>query len=326
MTTTPSHVVGLDIGGTSMVAGVIAGADAYLLSRRSVPTDSKRGPEDGLRRIVELIEHVILESGLRRERIGGIGVGCTGPVDSVTGRVNNPYTLPNWDDLPLIDHLTAHFQLPAYLLGDCQVAALGEHWAGAGKGARHVLYMTVGTGIGGGLILDGRLHRGVGLIAGEVGHQVIDLNGPDCYCGAKGCLEMLAAGPAIARRAAEEAPEDGLLLALADHDRRQITALLVSRAADQGDPFAAAVLDRTAFYLGVGLANVLNIITPEVSVLGGGVLGSWSRLAPTLIETVRSRAAMIPFAQMRIVPASLGLNAGITGAARAILDHLEGRV
>ena len=269
---------------------------------------------------------MIGSSGVSRETIGGIGIGCTGPVNSITGLIQNPFTLPNWDNLPVVDHLVAHFHLPTYLLGDCQVAALGEFWVGAGKGARHVLYITVGTGIGSGLILDGKLYRGAGLISGEVGHQVIDLNGPPCYCGANGCWEMLAAGPAITRRAADHAPEDGLLFALAGHDRAKITPLLVSRAADQGDEFATEILNQTAFYLGVGLTNLLNIITPEVAILGGGVMGSWPRLAPTILDTVRSRVAMIPYELIRIVPASLGLNAGITGAARAILDHLEGRL
>src|SRR5260221_2033442 len=318
----PSHVIWLYIGGTSMVAGIIAAEDGHVRGRLSVPTDSQRGAEDGLRRITELIEQSILNSGLSRHVIGGIGIGATGPVDSITGRVNNPFTLPGWDNLPLIDHLTAHFRLPAYLLGDCQVAALGEHWVGAGRGTRHMLYITVGTGIGGGLIVDGKLHRELGLISGEVGHQVIDVNGPDCYCGAKGCWEMFAAGPAIARRAAERVPHDSSLLTLADNDRSKITPLLISRAAEQGDAFAIELLDQTAFYLGVGLANLLNIITPEVAIMGGGVMGSWSLLAPKMIETVRSRAAMIPFEQMRIVPASLGLNAGIIGAGRAILDYL----
>ncbi len=309
-----------------MVAGVIASQDAQIKHRRSVPTDSARGPEDGLRRIVELIEHVIEESAVGRDQIGGIGIGCTGPLDPVKGLIQNPYTLPNWDNLPIVDHLTAHFHLPACLIGDCQVAVLGEQWAGAGRGARHVLYITVGTGIGGGLIINGRLHRGVGFVASEVGHHVIDLTGPACYCGAKGCWEMLAAGPAIARRAAEQAPEDGLLLRLAGHDRTKITALLVARAAEQGDPFAVEVQERTAFYLGVGLANLLNIVAPEVAVLGGGVMGSWPAFAPILMETVRRRAAMIPLDQIRIVPASLGLNAGITGAGRAILEYLDGNL
>ena len=324
MTTIPSYVIGLDIGGTSMVAGVIASQNAQILSRRSVPTDSGRGRDDGLRRISQLINQVIQEAAVAREQVGGIGIGSTGPVDPLKGLIQNPYTLPGWDDLPIVAHLTADFKLPVCLIGDCQAAVLGEQWAGAGQGAKHVLYITVGTGIGGGLIVNGRLHRGVGFVASEVGHQVIDLNGPDCYCGAKGCWEMLAAGPAIARRAAEGVPADSLLLTLANHDREKISARLVAQAAEQGDPFAIDMQNQTAFYLAVGLANLLNIVAPEVAILGGGVLGSWPVFEPIILKTVRHRAAMVPIDQIRIVPALLGLNAGITGAGRAILAAIDG--
>src|SRR5216684_8527125 len=173
----PDYVVGMDIGGTNMVAAVAVSATGELLSRASVPTLSQRGPEDGLRRIAELIEHVIAESGV--PDVGGIGIGCTGPVDSSTGRVNNPYTLPNWDGLPIIDYVVERFKKPACLLGDCDVAALGEYWRGAGQGSRHMLYLTVGTGIGGGIIESGRLHCGVGMVSSEPGHHVIEMNGPE---------------------------------------------------------------------------------------------------------------------------------------------------
>jgi len=323
MSTIPLFVVGLDIGGTSIVAGVLASQDAQIKSRKSIPTESSKGNADGLRRITELIQTVIEEAGVQRDQIGGIGIGSTGPIDPIRGLIQNPYTLPNWDDLPIVEHLNAQFQLPTCLLGDCQAAALGEQWAGAGRGAQNMIYITVGTGIGGGLIMNGRLYQGVGFAAGEVGHQVIDINGPDCYCGAKGCWEMLASGPAIVRRAADNVPESSLIMTLAGQDRAKITALLVARAAEQGDPFAIELQNQTAFYLGVGLANLLNIFSPDVAVLGGGVMGSWPAYEPVIIKTVKSRGTMIPFEKIRIAPASLGLNAGITGAARGIIIYID---
>jgi glucokinase len=259
--------------------------------------------------------------------IGGIGIGCTGPVDSLTGRVHNPYTLPTWDDLPLVDYLRPHFDIPIYLLGDCDVAALGEYWCGAGRGYRHMLYITVGTGIGGGIIHNGRLHRGVGLVAIEPGHHVIDLNGPQCYCGARGCLEMFAAAPAIARRgqeAVQHASADSLLLKLAEGDPNQITPKLIAQAAEKGDPAATEVMRQTGVYLGVGLANLINILTPEVVVMGGGVMQSWNLLAPQIKKTLAERGAMVPFDKVKLTQASLGLTAGVIGAGRAILDYLQG--
>ncbi len=322
----PEYAVGLDIGGTSMVAGVIACDDGHVVSRQSVPTESRRGPEDGLRRIGNLIEEVLHVAGLQPAQTVGIGIGCTGPVNPVTGTIHNPYTLPGWDGLPVVDYLKGQFNLPTRIIGDAQVAALGEHWVGAGKGARHMVYMTVGTGIGGAVIVDGRLHQGVEFAAGEVGHQVIDINGPPCYCGARGCLEMLAAAPAISRFAAENAPNDSLLLTLVSGDRSQITPKVVANAASQGDPFSLDLLRRVGCYIGTGIGNVINVLAPEAVVLGGGVMQSWALISPSLLDTVSRRAAMVPLTHIRIVPASLGLNAGITGAARAIVDYLNGRL
>ncbi|MFN8561616.1 MAG: ROK family protein [Anaerolineae bacterium] len=326
METLAPFVVGIDIGGTNIVAAIIARDDAHVVSRSSIATDAERGQQDGLRRIGDLIERVLTETGLDKQQIAGIGIGCTGPVDSERGLVQNPYTLPTWDDMPLVDALVERFALPTLLVHDCAAAALGEYWAGAGRGTHNMIYITVGTGIGAGLILDGRLYRGIGLLSGEVGHQVLDVNGPPCYCGARGCWEMFAAAPAIVRIAAERATDSSLLLRLAGGQREAITARLVSQAADEGDPTAVEIMDQTAFYMGVGIANLLNTLAPEMVVLGGGVMQSWARLAPTMLRTIHERDGMIPFDRIQIVPASLGLNAGVTGAARALLDHLEGKL
>jgi glucokinase len=170
-------------------------------------TEAHRGPKNGLHRIGALIERVIAEAGVTEFR--GIGIGSTAPVDVARGRIQNPFTLPTWNDVPIVDFITERFHMPTLLLTDAHVATLGEHHAGAGQGSRNMLYVTISTGIGGGIITNGRLYRGVGLLAGEVGHQTLDLDGIPCYCGARGCWEMLAAGPAIARFAAERAEAMG---------------------------------------------------------------------------------------------------------------------
>lgn len=319
-----TYAVGLDIGGTNMVAGIVEADTGRVMSRRSVPTDSRQGHDDGLRRITDLINDVIHDAGIEMASVVGIGIGSTGPVDSITGHIYNPHTLPGWDGLPIVPYLTEQFHLPANLLIDTHVAVLGEHWVGAGKGAANVIYVTVGTGIGAGIVLNNRLYRGTRLYSGEVGHHTIDINGPDCYCGGKGCWEMLAAAPAITRYANENAPADSQLLHMAGGDRQNISALLVSQAASAGDPFSQSLMERTAFYMGTGIANLMNIFAPDYIILGGGVMQSWPRLAPTILETVRKRAVMVPFDTVQIVPAALGLNAGITGAARAILAQQSG--
>ncbi|NWF70952.1 MAG: ROK family protein [Chloroflexi bacterium] len=313
---TTGITIGIDIGGTNIVAALVS-SDGQVLARHTIATEAQRGPQSGMQRIGDLVETLLRET--EKSRVSGIGIGCTGPLDSERGRIQNPYTLPTWDDVPLVEALEARFGLRAYLIHDCAAAALGEHWVGAGRGARHMIYITIGTGIGAGFILDGRLHRGLGLLSGEVGHTVIDLNGPACYCGARGCWEMFAAAPAIARRAAERAPADSLLLRLANRQRDAISARLVRQAADAGDPLANTIMDETAFYLGVGIANLMNIFAPEVVVIGGGVALSWDRFAPIATQTIHARSGMMPFARMKIVQASLGLNAGVTGAARGLL-------
>ena len=317
--------VGLDIGGTNLVAGVIAGEDGRLLSRHSIPSESRRGARDGLERIAGLISHVIEAAQLRPDQIGGIGIGASGPVDSIKGLVQNPFTLPGWEDLPITATLSERFGIPCCLLIDTHVAALGEHWIGAARGAKHALYITVGTGIGCGIILNNQLYRGIGLISGEVGHHVIDPSGPLCYCGAHGCWEMFAAAPAISRYAAENVADDSLVLRLAEGEREKITPLLISQAAQQGDAFAQHVMERTANYLGMGIANLINIFAPEVVVLGGGIMGSWPQFEPTARLAMARCSAMVPlYRDIRIAQAELGLNAGITGAARAIFATLAG--
>ncbi|MEO8394900.1 MAG: ROK family protein, partial [Chloroflexota bacterium] len=176
-----------------------------------------------------------------------------------------------------------------------------------------------------GIILNNQLYRGIGLISGEVGHHVLDPSGPLCYCGAHGCWEMFAAAPAISRYAADNAPDDSLLLKLAAGHREKMTPLLISQASQQGDPFAQAVMERTANYLGMGIANLINIFAPQVVVLGGGIMGSWPLFEPTARKAMERCSAMVPgYPEIRVRQAELGLNAGITGAARAIFALRSG--
>lgn len=316
------YVIGMDIGGTNIVAAVVRSADAQVVTRQSIPTLAERGMEDGLRRMQELIQRLVDESRISWTQIGGIGIGSTGPVDCVRGRIQNPYTLPTWDDVPIVDHLQAAFQRPAVLLNDGHVAALGEFWAGAGRGTRHMIYVTVGTGIGGGFVLDGKLYRGIRFFSGEIGHTVIDLNGPLCYCGARGCWEMFAAAPAITRLAQERVPLGSSLMQLAENNPDNLTPRLLSQAAELGDLLAKDILEQVGYYLGIGVGNLINIFAPEMIVLGGGVMQGWDHLTPKLFATLNSRKAMVPFDEVRIVPAQMGMNAGVLGAAYSILTAL----
>jgi glucokinase len=319
-------VVGVDIGGTKIAVGLVNASDGQVRARRQEATEPLRGPADGIRRIGDMIEAVCAEDGVRPEGLVGIGIGCPGPVDPAAGRLAYPDTLPTWDDTDLFALLRERFgSLPMSLENDCDVAVLGEWWMGAAQGALNVAYVTVSTGINAGLILGGRLHHGVSGTAGEFGHHTIDINGPECYCGARGCLEILAAGPAIALAAqARAGVTDTLMASLSKGDIGAITAHTVVEAALKGDEVALEIVEQTATYVGVGLANLITILGPEVIVMGGGVLTEWELFAPTIRRVAVEWASEVGPERVRIVPAALGPDVGIIGAARAVTLMVNG--
>ncbi|MBC7869644.1 MAG: ROK family protein [Chitinophagaceae bacterium] len=316
-------VVGVDIGGTNMSAIVIQPSDRVILAKETVLTLPENGPEDGLRRLHDLIERTVESANVRWPAIAGIGVGCTGPLDLERGLIQNPFTLPTWDDLPVVERLKTAFQKPILLLNDAHAAALGEYQMGAGQGTHDMVYITVSTGIGGGLILNGRLYRGTQFLAGEVGHHSINYEGTPCYCGRRGCWEMYASGTAIATSAQARVVPNTQMWQLVEGQPEKITARLVSEAAQQGDPLALDIFHETGAYLGVGILNLLNILAPEIFVLGGGVIQSHALLWSSMLETVRQQRYAMSDDQIRIVPAQLGLNAGVIGAAYGLIHYLE---
>jgi glucokinase len=310
--------IGIDIGGTTIVGGLVDLDHGTLLARQRIPTDSRLGIPDGLARIDAMIRALCDAADLTVTQLTGVGVGASGPVDAASGEVRNPYTLPGWPVFPIIPHLMHTFGLPAALLGDCDTALLGEAWVGAARGLRNVVYVTAGTGIGGAVMIDGRLHRPVGGASTEIGHCTIDMHGPRCYCGANGCWEVLASAPAIVRRARAaytDAPADAPLLLMAD-GLDGITARLVSEAAAAGDSRAQAQVEQTATYMGIGLANIMSFLGPQAIVLGGGVFeGGWPSFEPVARRVIAERSSLVPFEQIALRPAALGLDAGVLGAA-----------
>ncbi len=315
------HAVGLDIGGTTVIGAVIS-RDGRVVARKQIATHSAKGNSDGLRRIGKLVTNLIQDAGLTPAQIAGIGIGAPGNIDTARGRIESPAHLPGWDDFPIATTLRDQFHLPSLLLGRSQSAAIGEYWMGAGQGARNLFYMAVGTGIAGAFIFNGCLYSGLSANS-EVGSQIIDPAGPECADGSKGCFEALASGSAIARMAAE-APAKSDLLALAGGDRTKLDAKLVVQAARDGDSFAQEVVERVGTALGHGIANVINMLSPDYVVLGGGVMLSWDAFAPAALAVIEQRCRIIPLQSVRIVQARLGLNAGVTGAARALWMHLSG--
>ena len=316
-------VLGIDIGGTNLVVGCVAEDGSGLHALATEPTHAEAGESQVLDRLVALARRSVAQA--RHELPGceilGVGVGAPGPLDTKSGVV---LLTPNlgWVDLPLRQIIRDRIGLPAQLDNDANCAVLGEWWVGAARGSRHAIGITIGTGIGGGLILEGKLYHGASDVAGEIGHMTIDTEGRRCKCGNYGCLEAYASGPNIALRAIEavEAGAETRLLSYAGGDTSRITAQTVYEAAHDGDELALEVVNDTAKFLGVGVANLLTVFNPEVVVICGGVTRAGDHLFVPLRRETARRAFKPAVTACRIVPGELVGTAGVYGAAKTFLD------
>ncbi len=295
----------VDIGGTKIAVGMAA-ENGRLLAHTQFPTDAKQGFAAAVKRITAVLRQTEAETG---DKMRGIGVGCTGPVDPIAGKIGNVAFLPGWEGGSIAQALADRFGVPVVLENDADAAALAESAWGAGKGISRFIYVTVSTGIGGGMVVDGRLYRGAAGAHPEIGHHVIDLHGPACYCGARGCWESLAGGAAMAHWFSENAP-DGLAVP-EDISAREICA--------REDAFSRTAIAREGYYLGIGLANLITLFMPDVIALGGGMMGSYPLFAAKIQETIHSSCGLVPYEKTSVVTAVLGANSGILGAAAAWL-------
>ena len=328
---TARYIVGVDLGGTNIVAGAMPEDGSREIAMRSQPTYAEMGSGSVVDRIVQMIEDVVAltmaETGAKRTDFIGVGIGSPGPLDRERGIV---IVTPNlgWKDFPLRDKIAERVGLPATLDNDANCATVGEWWCGAAKGARHVIGMTIGTGIGGGIIVDGRLYHGARDVAGEIGHATIDSTGRRCKCGNYGCLEAYASGPAIADRAREALLgwDDSILSSMVDGQLDRITAATVYEAAKKGDDVARDVVRETARYLGAGIANLLNIFNPDVVVIAGGVTQAGPALFEPLRAEVKRRAFRPAIEACRIVPGALPGSAGVVGAVATFKAQYLGTV
>ena len=319
-------IVGIDLGGTNIVSGCVAEDGSAIHGVRSVPTGAEGGPDAVVQRIIAVARDSMAETRAAAPgaEIIGLGVGAPGPLDTKSGVV---LLTPNlgWVNMPLRQRLQDGLGLRTGLDNDANCAVLGAWWMGAARGTRQAVGLTIGTGIGGGIIIDGRLYHGASDIAGEVGHMTIDANGRHCKCGNYGCVEAYASGPNIALRA-REAIQTGASSSLASYvggDLGRITAQTVYEAAQAGDELAIDVVRDTARFLGAAVANLINIFNPEAVVIMGGVTQAGDSLFEPLRREV-SRRAFKPAVQVcRIVPGELTGVAGVYGAVRAFQEQVE---
>ena len=306
-------VLAVDFGGTKLSAATFVPGETIWRAHRRVFSSPGTDAQQDLQTMLALAREL-----LAGEKPAAIGVSFGGPVDYQTGTVRLSHHVPGWEIVPLKVILETEFGAPAFVDNDANVAALGEHRFGEGRGYSDMCYITVSTGVGGGWILNGQPWRGADGMAGEIGHTAIDPNGPLCLCGKRGCVERLASGPFMAEdaraelRSGSEPGLGGILLSLAYGDPDQITAKLIAEAAAQGDEFAWKFLQRSAWALGVGIGNAANLINPQRFILGGGVTKSGARFWEVLRAVARQTA--LPEVRFDVVPAELGDDAPLWGA------------
>jgi glucokinase len=312
------HYVVIDLGGTQIRAA-LATAPNQLYQIIRLDTLAEQGPEATLRRLKQAVHQV---AGEAWAKVAAIGVIAPCPVDPWQGRILRTCNLPGWENLPLKEQLSSRLDRPVVVGNDANLAALGEQRFGAGQGHSDLVYLTLSTGIGGGVISGGQLLLGARGVAAEVGHMVLEADGPTCVCGGRGCLEALASGTAIAREARLrlQAGQTSAMLALAGGDPQRLTARLIGEAAQSGDPLALDLFQRAGFYIGLGLVNLLNLFNPAIIVVGGGVSQVGELLFEPMRQTVRARIDRLYWEECPIVPAALGDDAGLWGALAMVTD------
>jgi glucokinase len=313
-------ILGIDLGGTKVEVSC-ARLDGEILAARRIPTQPEEGPDRGLERILETVREVLSEGRVAGSELAAVGLSIPGPWDCQAGIFLALPNLPGWEGFPVRQRLSEHFSAPLYMDNDANAAALAEWKFGAGRGYRHLIYLTMSTGIGGGLILDGRLHRGRDANAGEVGHQVIVPGGPVCGCGLLGHLEGLCSGSGIARRLREAvSPDNSAMWEMAGGDPRNLSAEILTRAVRRGDALAGEFFQQTLEYLASGLANLIFMLNPEAIVLGTIVAKNPDLFIEPLQGLVRERVWDVFSADLKILPAQLTDQIGVYAPLALVLD------
>ena len=295
----------VDIGGTKIAVGMVDN-DGKVLARLECPTDADGGYSNALGNIRRMLETTAVTAGTQ---ISGIGIGSTGPVDPITGEFAEVTFFPHWKGENPVQDLAGIFHVSVAMENDADAAALGEAGWGAGKNKKRLIYVTVGTGIGTGFIIDGNLYRGVDHSHPEIGHHLIDPSGPLCVCGFHGCWESLAAGPAMTVWMEKEAPANY-------PHRADLSAKRICQLAAAGDALANRAVEREAYYLGLGLANLITMFTPDAIVLGGSMMKSAQLFLEGIRKIIRECCRFVPFDKTELTLASLGEDANLIGAAR----------
>jgi len=316
-------ILGIDLGGSKILTAVVNSRGEMLSSDEGI-TPATEGREAVIQSIVESSHRVLKQANVAISEICAIGIGAAGISNPETGILFTSPHLPGWRDVSLRDIIQEKLGKKTFLTNDANAAALGEFYFGAARGARNFIYITLSTGIGGGIVIDGKIYSGAIGAAGEVGHMTIDDDGPICNCGNRGCWETLASGTALAREARQRIKEGARtsILEYAEGDVEKVTAQVIHSAAEHGDSLARELIARTGYYVGVGLANLINIFNPELIVIGGGLSNIGDMLLKPAFKTAGERAYKEAFQAVRFASAELGRNSGVLGAAAFAFQEL----
>ncbi len=311
--------IGIDVGGTNVKIALVDDKGKIIYSN-SVPTYAQMGYEYTVNNIKQAIKDLMKETNTKPTDIQGIGFDFPGQVDYKTGVVKLAPNIPGWVNVPIAKMIEDEFHIPTRIDNDVRCAALGELKFGAGKGCENFVCITVGTGIGSGLVINGKLVRGAANAAGEIGHIKLQMqDGPICGCGDTGCLEAFASGPSIVAMAQEylKGGKSTKFREMAGADG-EITPYIVAKAAEAGDPVAKRIFEITGYYIGMGLVSVINLLNPEKVIIGGGVAEAGDLLLEPIRKTIKERAMVIAGNSVEIVPAELGNSAGVIGASMLV--------
>ncbi len=316
--------IGVDLGGTNVKTALVT-AERELIAKDSRPTDANAGPGGVMDVMEQSVRDLLQSNGLSMEQVAAAGFGAPGPMDWKTGVVFSPPNLPGWKNVPLAEEMKKRLGIACFVDNDANVACYGEYWMGAGRGAQSIVVFTLGTGVGGGIVVFGQLLRGIDGTAAELGHIKVQRDGRLCGCGSHGCLEAYSSVTGMVRTAVEGLEKGGesSLREMCQQDISKITGKMISEAAEQGDAFAKMVFTETATWLGLGIASMVNVLNPEKAVLCGGMIAAGDMLFEPVRKTVFKNAFEVPAKRCEIVPAGLGGDAGVLGCAGCALARYE---
>ncbi len=316
-------IIGVDLGGTFVKTAIVS-TEKKIIAKASRPSDADGGPKAVMDAMEASVRDLLAENGLTMDNVLAAGFGAPGPMNWQTGIVYSPPNLPGWKDVPLAADMSKRLGVPCYVDNDANVACYGEFWMGAGHGAESVVVFTLGTGVGGGVVVFGQLLRGIDGTAAELGHIKVMRDGRMCGCGSKGCLEAYASVTGMVRTAEEKwAEAETALKAMTGGDTEMLDGKIIYEAAVAGDAYAQWVFDETATWIGLGAASMVNMLNPERIILCGGMIAAGDMLFDKVREVVKANAFEVPVKRCQILPAGLGGDSGVIGCAGCALARWQ---